>query len=89
MNAVLASIARNGQEWSFNTRLDMGVLGEQPIEVFYIHFYGRKSNDPFQVPDPEHCQVTSVEWEGKDITDKLNSNLLDDLSIEAQEDWQS
>lgn len=89
MNALFAAIAKNGQEWSFDTRLDLGVLGEQPVEVFYQHYYGRKTNDPFQVPDPEYCEVSAVFWEGKDITDKLNGDLLEDLAFEAQEDWQS
>ena len=89
MNAVLAAIAKTGQEWSFDTHLDLGVIGEQPVEVFYLHYYGRKSNDAFMPPEPEYCEVTAVLWEGKDITDKLNGNLIEDLSFEAQEDWQS
>lgn len=89
MNAVLAAIARNGQEWSFDAYLDFGVIGEQPVEVFYTHHYGLKHNDAFMAPEPEYCEVTSVMWNNKDIAGLLNDNLIEDLSFEALEDWQS
>lgn len=87
MSALIKAIASRGQEWSFDTHLDFGVLGEKQVEVFYLHFYENKSNDPFQIPEPEYCEVTSVIWDGKDIKSSLNEDLIEDLAIDALENW--
>ena len=87
MNAVLKAISSRGQEWSFETHLDLGVIGEKKVEVFYRHYYENPSNDPYQVPEPEYCEVTSVIWGKLDLKDDLNADLIEDLAFEALEDW--
>lgn len=85
--AVVKSIYARGQEWSFETHLDLGVIGEKKVEVFYRHFYENPSADPYQVPEPEYCEVTAVMWGNLDLKSDLNGDLVEDLETEALEDW--
>ncbi len=75
------AIARN--EYSFDTHLDFGCLGELPVEVFYVYHRGRPTSDPYQIPDPPYCEITWVEWEGKNIKDQLSESTIEELAIEA------
>lgn len=87
MSAVIKAISARGQEWSFETYLDLGVIGEKQVEVFYRHYYENPSNDPFQCPEPEYCEVTSVMWGEIDLKDDLNGDLVEDLAFDALENW--
>lgn len=75
----------------YETVLDLGVIGEQQIEVFYDWIVGRKSNDPFQVPEGTGAVVVAVIWfvDGKEINlyDMLNKDLIADLEHECFEDY--
>ena len=85
--AIVKSIYSRGQEWSFETSLDLGVIGEKQVEVFYRHYYENPSADPYQVPEPEYCEVTAVMWGDVDLKDDLKGDLVEDLAFEALDDW--
>lgn len=75
------------QEWSFETFMDFGVIGEKQVDVYYDHFHGRPTLDRLEPPEPEHCVVNAVHLDGKDIKDSLQESLIEDLEIEALERW--
>lgn len=87
MSAILKAIQTHGQEWAFETHLDLGNIGEHQVEVFYRHYYENPSNDPYQPPEPEYCEITSVIWEGKDVFSLLSEDIKEDLSFKALEAW--
>jgi len=78
-------------EHIYSTYLDLGVIGEQKVEVFYHWIEGSKSFNNFDAPDPSGADVVAVlTWidsKEVDITDYLNANLLDDLAYECAEDY--
>ena len=73
----------------YNTILDLGSMGEQPVEVFYDWHQGRPSNDQYEVPDNGGATVVAViAWiDGKevDLYQYLNDNLIQDLEYECAE----
>ena len=75
----------------FDTVLDLGVLGEKPVEVFYDWIESRKSNDPFEAPEGSGAVVVAVIcWlDGKEVNlyDYLNGDLISDLEYECFEDY--
>ena len=75
----------------YETHLDLGVLGEQKVEVFYDWCNCRVSNDEFERPEPDGAIVVAVNcWlGGKEINvfDYLNDNLIQDLEYECSEDY--
>ena len=78
-------------EHVYETYLDMGVIGEQKVEVYYHWINGSKAVNCMDAPDPSGADVVAVlAWiDGKeiDITELLNANLLDDLAYECTEDY--
>ena len=75
----------------YNTILDLGSMGEQPVEVFYDWQPARPFNDPFQVPENGGASVVAVIlWFGGkevDVYDYLNDDLIADLEHECAEDY--
>lgn len=73
----------------YNTVLDLGVLNEQPVEVFYDWHEGRTTVDAFEAPDPSSAKITSIiVWlDGKevDLRQYLNDDLIFDLEYECTE----
>ena len=73
----------------YATKLDLGVLGERDVEVFYDWTPPNPSNDPFQVPENGGATVVAVSlWLGGkevDVYDYLNDNLISDLEHECAE----
>lgn len=82
---------RFSNEHVYETTLDLGVIGEQKVEVFYEWCDCRVSNDQFRAPEPDGAIVIAVLVfiDGKeiDITEMLNPNLLQDLEYECSEDY--
>ena len=78
-------------EHIYETYLDLGVIGEQKVEVFYHWWNCRVSNCEFQVPEPDGAEIVAVLCfiDGKeiDITNLLNQNLIEDLEHECAEDY--
>lgn len=78
-------------EHIYETALDLGVIGEQKVEVFYEWCNCIVSNDKFQVPEPDGAIVIAViAWiDGKEVNlfDYLNGNLISDLEYECGEDY--
>ena len=77
----------------YTTHLDLGVLGEQPVEVFYDWSEPRPSSDPYQVPENGGATVTAViVWiDGKevDVYEYLNGDLIFDLEYECAENYRA
>ena len=75
----------------YNTMLDLGVLNEQPVEVFYDWTPPMPTNDRFEVPDNGGATVVAViAWiDGKevDLYEYLNANLISDLEYECAESY--
>lgn len=73
----------------YNTVLDLGVIGEQKVEVFYDWTPPNPSKDPFQVPENGGATIVAVIlWiDGKevDVYDYLNDDLIADLEHECAE----
>ena len=73
----------------YATKLDLGVLGERDVEVFYDWTPPNPSNDPFQVPENGGASVVAVIlWFGGkevDVYDYLNDDLISDLQHECAE----
>ena len=73
----------------YATKLDLGILGERDVEVFYDWTPPNPSNDPFQVPENGGASVVAVIlWFGGkevDVYDYLNDDLIADLKHESAE----
>ena len=73
----------------YATKLDLGVLGERDVEVFYDWTPPNPSNDSFQVPENGGATVVAVIlWFGGkevDVYDYLNDDLIADLEHECAE----
>lgn len=73
----------------YATKLDLGVLGERDVEVFYDWTPPNPSNDPFQAPENGGASVVAViAWiDGKevDLYEYLNNDLIYDLEHECAE----
>ena len=73
----------------YETVLDLGVLGEQKVEVFYDWCTCKVSNDPFEAPiDDGAIVVAVILWiDGKEVNvfDLLNDDLISDLEYECTE----
>ena len=73
----------------YATKLDLGVLGERDVEVFYDWTSPKPSKDPFQVPENGGATVVAVIlWFGGkevDVYDYLNDDLIADLEHECAE----
>ena len=73
----------------YATKLDLGVLGERDVEVFYDWTPPNSSNDPFQVPENGGASVVAVTaWiDGKevDLYQYLGDDLIYDLEYECAE----
>ena len=71
----------------YATKLDLGVLGERDVEVFYDWTPPNPSNDSFQVPENGGASVVAVIlWFGGkevDVYDYLNDDLISDLEHEC------
>lgn len=78
-------------EHIYETVLDLGVIGEQKVEVFYHWYNCRVSNDEFQFPEPDGAEVVAVlafvDGKELDITNLLNPNLIQDLEYECTEHY--
>ena len=75
----------------YETYLDLGVLGEQKVEVFYDWFKGCTTFNRDEPPSPSYAEVTGVCLfiDGKEIevSDLLNKDLLADLAYECGESY--
>ena len=75
----------------YATKLDLGVLGERDVEVFYDWAQPNPSNDQFQVPENGGATVVGVIlWlDGKeiDVYEYLNGDLVSDLEYECADDY--
>ena len=73
----------------YATKLDLGVLGERDVEVFYDWTPPNPSNDSFQVPENGGATVKAVTvWlDGKevDLYQYLGDDLIADLENECAE----
>ena len=73
----------------YATKLDLGVLGERDVEVFYDWTPPNSSNDSFQVPENGGASVVAViAWiDGKevDLYQYLGDDLIYDLEYECAE----
>ena len=73
----------------YETVLDLGVLGEQKVEVFYDWCTCRVSADRFEAPEEDGAIVVAVMvWlDGKEVNlyDYLNGDLISDLEYECTE----
>lgn len=82
-------------EHVYDTALDFGLLGELPVEVFYVWHEQMLSNDPYQTQERGYAEISAatVLIDGKevDITDKVtgNQDLYDDLAHECEEDYRA
>lgn len=82
-------------EHIYNTHLDFGLLGELPVEVFYVWHNQMLSNDPYQVQERGYAELTAVTVmiDGReiDISDRVfkNQDLKDDLAYEAEESYRA
>lgn len=78
-------------EHVYDTYLDLGVIGEQKVEVFYHWHNGVPLGDRMLPPEPDGAEVVAVLCfiDGKeiDITNLLNQNLIEDLEYECTEDY--
>ena len=74
----------------YETYIDLGVLGEQKVEVFY-DWCNCIVGGEFDAPQPDGAIVTSViAWlDGKEVNvfDYLNSDLIEDLAYECTESY--
>ena len=77
----------------YSTQLDFGLLGELPVEVFYIYQQARLSNDPYQVQERGGVFITAIttviHGHEIDITGLVreNTDLYDDLAYECIGDY--
>lgn len=82
-------------EHIYETYLDFGLLGELPVEVFYLWHRQMLSNDPYQVQNRGYAEVSAVTVliDGKevDVSDRVfkNQDLTDDLAYECEEAYRA
>ena len=82
-------------EHIYNTQLDFGLLGELPVEVFYVWHQQMLSNDPYQVQTRGYAEVSSVtvliDGREVDVSDRVfkNQDLTDDLAHECEESYRA
>ena len=73
----------------YETYIDLGVLGEQKVEVFYDWNAAKPSNDRFEVQELGGATVVAVTaWiDGKevDLYQYLGDDLIYDLEYECAE----
>lgn len=87
-------ILRNN-EYTYETYLDFGLLGELPVEVFYLWHQQMLSNDPYQVQTRGYAEVSAVtvliDGREVDVSDRVfkNQDLTDDLAYECEESFRA
>lgn len=82
-------------EHVYDTFLDFGLLGELPVEVFYIWHSALASNDPYQVYERSYAELTGAVAmiEGKEIDVfgyvLKDQDLAESLAVDAGESYKS